>query len=573
MSKTKIKSYLFNKSEIENLKQNKFGMNWPVVYILNNDKKAYIGESANAIQRMQNHLTNKGRLNKYKNFHLICDETFNKSAIEDIESLLIDYMNADQKYKLDNIKPGKSKAHNYYQKQYYIDKFDGIWKILKKNKLVDHQLTTIRNSDIFKYSPYKTLTEDQEETAHSIFNALLYQYERKINTTFIVNGGAGTGKTILAIYLIKTISNIMNNNYNMEDLEELAEDGFYEDGYLDALLKLKSEKQFKIALVVPMQSFRKTLKKVFASVKGLKASMVIGPSEVVNKEYDLLVVDEAHRLRRKVNLMPGLHNTFKKNNNLLNLHENSTELDWILASSSFQILFYDKNQSVKPSDVRRDDFKNINKYRNVDEFNLTTQLRVKGGADYIKYVGELLSGKAKKKDIKDYDLQMFNDLGQMLDQIKEMDKQFGLCRNVAGYSWKWKTKGKTYIECVHEKLFDIKIKDISLIWNTTDKDWVNSKNALEEIGCIHTIQGYDLNYTGIIFGNEISYDDANKKIIFNKDNYFDINGKKGIDNEKELHDYIINIYKVMMTRGILGTYIYVCDEKLRKYLSNLLKVN
>lgn len=85
--------------------------------------------------------------------------------------------------------------------------------------------------------------------------------------------------------------------------------------------------------------------------------------------------------------------------------------------------------------------------------------------------------------------------------------------------------------------------------------------------------GYDLNYTGIIFGNEISYDDANKKIVINKDNYFDINGKKGIDNEKELHDYIINIYKVMMTRGILGTYIYVCDEKLRKYLSNLLKVS
>lgn len=488
MSKTKIKSYLFNKSEIENLKQNKFGMNWPVVYILNNDKKAYIGESANAIQRMQNHLTNKGRRNKYKKFHLICDETFNKSAIEDIESLLIDYMNADQKYKLDNIQLGKSKAHNYYQKQYYIDKFDGIWKILKKNKLVDHHLTTIRNSDIFKYSPYKTLTEDQEETAHSIFNALLYQYERNINTTFIVNGGAGTGKTILAIYLIKTISNIMNNNYNMEDLEELAEDGFYEDGYLDALFKLKSEKQFKIALVVPMQSFRKTLKKVFASVNGLKASMVIGPSEVVNKEYDLLVVDEAHRLRRKVNLMPGLHNTFKKNNELLNLHESSTELDWILASSSFQILFYDKNQSVKPSDVRRDDFKNINKYRNVDEFNLTTQLRVKGGADYINYVDELLSGKAKKKDIKEYDLQMFNDLGQMLNQIKEKDKQFGLCRNVAGYSWKWETKGKMYSECIHKKLFDIKIKDISLIWNTTDKDWVNSKNALDEIGCIHTIQ-------------------------------------------------------------------------------------
>ena len=131
----------------------------------------------------------------------------------------------------------------------------------------------------------------------------------------------------------------------------------------------------------------------------------------------------------------------------------------------------------------------------------------------------------------------------------------------------WQTKGLTYDEIISKGLCDIEINNMKLIWNTVGQDWVNSKHATDEIGCIHTVQGYDLNYAGVIFGPEITYDEDEERIRIRKENYHDMNGSRGIQDENELNEYIINIYKVLMTRGIKGTYIYVCDEKLKRYFN------
>ena len=84
---------------------------------------------------------------------------------------------------------------------------------------------------------------------------------------------------------------------------------------------------------------------------------------------------------------------------------------------------------------------------------------------------------------------------------------------------------------------------------------------------LHTTQGYDLNYAGIIFGNEITYDKENDQIVIIKENYFDKNGKQSIEHLHELKTFIINIYQTILLRGIKGTYVYVCDKHLREYLS------
>lgn len=132
-------------------------------------------------------------------------------------------------------------------------------------------------------------------------------------------------------------------------------------------------------------------------------------------------------------------------------------------------------------------------------------------------------------------------------------------RLIAGYSWEWVSKNKN----VH----DIVIDEIKLKWNSVSNDWVNSTNAINEVGCIHTTQGYDLNFTGLIFGNEISYDKKKNEIVIKQENYFDRNGKQSISDPNDLKNYIINIYKTMMLRGIRGTYVYVCDKSLREYFS------
>lgn len=167
----------------------------------------------------------------------------------------------------------------------------------------------------------------------------------------------------------------------------------------------------------------------------------------------------------------------------------------------------------------------------------------------------------------------------MVENIKQKDKEFGLCRNVAGYAWLWKSKGKKLPmhltkrdinDIVNNEIYDLDIGGHKYIWNTKSTDWINSPNSVNEIGSIHTTQGFDLNYTGLIIGNDLRYDDIYNKIVIDRKNYFDTKGKADTTDE-ELLEYLLNIYSIMCTRGILGTYIYVCDGKLRNYLKKYIE--
>lgn len=112
----------------------------------------------------------------------------------------------------------------------------------------------------------------------------------------------------------------------------------------------------------------------------------------------------------------------------------------------------------------------------------------------------------------------------------------------------------------------MRIGSVELRWNSTSKDWISQPGAEHEVGCIHTTQGYDLNYAGIIFGNEIRYDRERDEIVIDEGHYFDRNGKQGISDPHELKQYILNIYKTILLRSIKGTFVYACDDDLRAYL-------
>jgi hypothetical protein len=148
-----------------------------------------------------------------------------------------------------------------------------------------------------------------------------------------------------------------------------------------------------------------------------------------------------------------------------------------------------------------------------------------------------------------------------------------LCRIVAGYSWEWKSDPKKK-PVPSLNAIDIEIEGLEFQWNQTSKDWVNNpkdkENPLKEIGCIHTVQGYDLNYTGVIFGKEINYNPVTKKIEIDSSKYFDDYGKNGA-NPEELKSYIINIYKTIMYRGIKGTFIYAYNKELREYFKQYIE--
>jgi hypothetical protein len=163
-----------------------------------------------------------------------------------------------------------------------------------------------------------------------------------------------------------------------------------------------------------------------------------------------------------------------------------------------------------------------------------------------------------------YEFKLFEEIHEMVEAIKEKNAEHGLCRVVAGYAWDWETKNDD------SKDYDIEIDGLKLKWNSKTQDWVNSENSINEVGCIHTIQGYDLNYTGVIIGPEFGYDLDTKEFYVDKEEYKDTSGYRGIENEEELFEYIKNIYKTLLTRGIMGTYVYVSDKGLKKYLSRFI---
>ena len=134
----------------------------------------------------------------------------------------------------------------------------------------------------------------------------------------------------------------------------------------------------KMALVVPMSSFRTTLKKVFKNINGLSPKMVIGPTEVSKEKYDLLVVDESHRLRRRVNLTN--YKSFDEGCKRLGLDKHScSELDWVILQAKNVVLFYDEGQSIKPTDTPKSEFDKLKQLSNSNVLKLKSQFRVQGG--------------------------------------------------------------------------------------------------------------------------------------------------------------------------------------------------
>ena len=335
--------YDFSSEGLKRIEQNPWVKNqWPLVYFIRNDSKniAYVGESTNASKRIKNHLANPKKSSVLNKISIIGSDKFNKSATLDIESNLIQYITAEGTYDLQNANYGLIN-HNYYQQDLYKGLFKEVWNTLVDRKIVTKELKEIENSEVFKYSPYKSLNEDQYNSVLEILDGLT---SKKSNRIF-VKGSAGTGKTILATYLIK----LLNSDVSNSDFEDANDDELREIKYIqDFQTKYPNA---KIGMVIAMTSLRESLETVFRKIPGLKASMILSPSDTFKpkEKYDLLIVDEAHRLRQYKNI--GWRGIFKENNRKLGLDDAGNELDWIVANSKNQIFFYDAAQSVKPSDI------------------------------------------------------------------------------------------------------------------------------------------------------------------------------------------------------------------------------
>ena len=558
--------------------------NWPVVYILSSPKEVYVGETLDYDKRMRQHLDNTQKQGLQVT-HVILHEKFNKSVCLDLESTLINLFTGDGQRKVLNANNGIVNA-DYYLREHYRRLFDDIFDNLRRShKLFSHSKSDIENSDLYKYSPFKQLNEEQKSTVTSISERII---DRRANDhsdllEFIIEGGAGTGKTILAVYLMKLIADY-GSGYTIDDGPgPLAEDNLDFPSVID-------RRHLNIGLVIPQASLRDTIKKVFRSVEGLDASMILSPFDIPkivldrSKKFDLLIIDEAHRLNRFAAQANGsLLNQYRQYNKQLygmddpegNHH---TQLDWARDCSKNLILLLDKTQAVRPADIDSSDWEEaINRAKSASlHFPLSSQMRMQVSEinRYKKLIDAIFGDRPitddDVPDFGEYDFRIFTDFGEMRSVLAEREEKCGLSRIIAGYAWPWLSKG----DKTDAAPFDIELDGVGMRWNRTTNSWVHSATAFQEVGSIHTIQGYDLNYAGVIIGPDVELDSQGNYRV-NRDNYHDRRGKANntlaneVTSPEQLREYVANIYKVLLTRGIRGTYVYAESSGLAARLHQI----
>lgn len=382
------------------------------------------------------------------------------------------------------------------------------------------------------------MIDDQKLVYETALEMARKSYRDGNKRVLIVKGGPGTGKSVLAINLLVKLTN--ENMVCSYVTKNAAPRNVY-------ATKLSGD-------------FRKT--RINNLFKG-SGSFV----ESAESEFDVLIVDEAHRLNAKSGMFQ-------------NLGEN--QIKEIIHASKFSIFFIDESQRVTLKDIGS--VEEIQKYigqanAELEIMELESQFRCNGSDGYIAWLDDVLdirkTANSDGFDL-DYDIKICDTPNEVRDIIFEKNKINNKARLVAGYCWDWIKDGKNKSD-----VFDITIPEynFAMSWNLgNSQTWAIDQNSVNEMRCIHTAQGLEFDYVGVIIGNDLRYE--NGKIVTDvtkraktdqsiKGIYIML--QQNFDKAEKIADEIIkNTYRTLMTRGQKGCYIYCTDKKLSEYLKRRL---
>ncbi|RQX28480.1 DUF2075 domain-containing protein [Staphylococcus warneri] len=538
-------------------------LRYPTVYIINDKKRennfeVYVGETADIRNRTRQHLNADTKVKTFweefsesnqSSMYVIGHELFNKSLTLDIENRLMQYL-----LSVDNI----TRVHNsrtnqqneYYTSDMLDEIFSEIWKSLnKENKSLFPIESIIKDSAIFKASPFHKLTQEQinakEEILTKIKESILLNEDGQL---IIVEGEAGSGKTVLMSTL-------------------LYELGKY---HLDL------DKNLDIHLLVN-QNEHVSIYNQIASKLGIsnKNNKIVGkPTSFINnhspdEKVDVVIVDEAHLL-----LTQGKQSYQGKNH-----------LDDLLARAKVVVIVFDLKQVLTTEQIWEAD--KLNEYFDVTKSknNLVTlknQMRINSDDSTVKWIRNLVDNQTINtipKDKKGYEIKIFDTPVDLENAIrnKAQHTDSGISRMLATFDWKYKDKPPE-----DEDFWRVKIGNWSMPWNYQLKTkrnqsklpWVEREQTIDEIGSTYTIQGLDLNYAGVVIGPSVKYRDG--KIIFDESS----SANKKATRRRTLEDgskqyfsdmLLKNELNVLLTRGVNGLYIYAVDDQLREALKKAAK--
>ena len=353
--------------------------------------------------------------------------------------------------------------------------------------------------------------------------------------TIIVKGGPGTGKTVVAINLLAKLTN--EGQFVQYTSKNSAPRSVYAK-------KLTGHKKTSI----------NNMFKGSGSYVDVDANMI-----------DTIICDEAHRLNEK----SGMFHNFGQN-----------QIKEIINASLCSVFFIDESQRVTLSDIGS--VAEIKKWAKeldseISEMELVSQFRCNGSDGYLAWLDNVLEIRSTAnfdmKDI-DYDIRIVDSPNEVRDLIRERNTSANHSRILAGYCWAWPKAGQN-----DTNVHDIKIGDFEMSWNLGNSlTFAIDEDSVNEVGCIHTSQGLEFDYAGVIIGDDMRYENGHIVTDFTKRAKTDqsLKGIKKLYKEnpefalKEADEIIKNTYRTLMTRGMKGCYIYCTDKNLANYLKESL---
>ena len=377
---------------------------------------------------------------------------------------------------------------------------------------------------------------DEQKTVYEKILEAANRSQTGKKQVIIVDGGPGTGKSVISINALSSLTKErMNARY-------VTANGAPRDVFKAKLSNDLTSDAFK-QLFSGSGSFHSTEKHT----------------------YDVLIADEAHRLTAK--------SGFYKN-------EGENQIKEIISAAKASVFFIDEAQKVTWADIgEKESIRDFAKAAGAElqEFQLTSQFRCNGSDDYLAWLEQFLGVKPSDGQLfgkESFDFQVFDSPTDLHQEIKDLNKLNGKSRMVAGYCWNWVSKNDI------EKR-DIVIDSYKARWNLQkyDDSWIINPNSVNEVGCIHTCQGLEVEYVGVIIGDDLRVEngrlitDPSARAKTDKS----LSGFKKalqIDEESALRkadELIRNTYRTLMSRGMKGCYIYCTDKKTNEYFKKALR--
>lgn len=415
----------------------------------------------------------------------------------------------------------------------YGDRSNLLFRI-ENGKIRPSKLLADSISKMIKGNQEFVMIDDQKVVYENAL-ALARKASEKNKQVLIVKGGPGTGKSVVAINLLVYLTKIgMLAQYVSKNAAPRA---VYEARLTGSIRPTVIRNLFR----------------------GSGAFI-----ETQNNEFDALIVDEAHRLNKHSGLFG-------------NLGEN--QIKEIIAASKFSVFFIDEDQRVTLKDIGRKQEIEIwasTAGASITELELNSQFRCNGSDGYLAWLDNILQIRVTaNEEITDleYDFKIVDTPSELRDIIFEKNKLNNRARMVAGYCWRWPSKTDSSAYDIEFPEYDFRMK-----WNLTEdgSTWIISPESVNQIGCIHTCQGLEVDYIGVIVGEDLVV--RNGKIIADPSKRASsdssVKGYKRLMKEKpietkEMIDLVIkNTYRTLMTRGMKGCYVYFVDEETREYFKN-----